>query len=133
MKKLILLFGVLLSISNFAQKKEDSSILSTKSIFEWVKEPAVFLEGNVKFRKILANNIRTRKINGTGVIKTEIIFVVEKDGSLSHIMSKGDNLEFNKEAERAISKIKTKWKPARIDGNIVRSRFKIPLTMTFNK
>jgi len=42
-------------------------------------------------------------------LKTTIYFVVEPDGSVNRIKAMGDNAEFNAEAERTLSSIKTKY------------------------
>lgn len=60
------------------------------------------------------------------------MFVIERDGTLTGITASGTNESFNNEAIRAVSKIKGKWSPATINGQKVRYRFKVPLTLNFN-
>jgi protein TonB len=48
-------------------------------------------------------------------LKTTIYFVVEPDGTVNRIKAVGDNDEFNKEAERTIKSINTKYEPAQVN------------------
>lgn len=96
------------------------------------EKPAQFLKGNKMFQDMLYQNFRKRKIVYSGKKETcEIIFVIDTDGSMTDIRTIGDNEPFNQEALRAISKIKGKWIPAERNGEKVRYRFRIPLTMHF--
>jgi protein TonB len=64
-------------------------------------------------------------------LKTTIYFVVEPDGSVNRIKAVGDNAEFNAEAERTLSSIKTKYQPATVNNLSVRYLLRFPLTMNF--
>ena len=66
-----------------------------------------------------------------GTVKTEVIFVVERDGSITDVKANGANKDFNAEAVRTVKSIKNKWAPAKINGQSVRYRFRMPLTMQF--
>ena len=66
------------------------------------------------------------------VLKAVVTFVVEKDGTLSQLKVTGVNPEFNREAENAIKSVKGKWIPAKLDGKVVRSYFKFPISMDFD-
>lgn len=68
---------------------------------------------------------------GEGTLKTEVTFVVEKDGSITDVKATGPNADFNAEAVRTVKSIKTKWAPAKLNGQTVRSRYKFPVTMNF--
>lgn len=87
--------------------------------------------GSQNFRKLIVDNFREKKVKGEGKESCELKFVIGRDGSISNITANGSNESFNKEAIRAISKIKTKWIPATIDGQPVRYRFRIPLNLDF--
>jgi hypothetical protein len=85
------------------------------------------------FRKIFLEKFRLKKvIADKGLISCELVFVVEKDGSISNIKASGENESFNKEAERTVSKIKQKWIPGEHNGQVVRSRFKVPMKISFD-
>lgn len=61
-------------------------------------------------------------------IKTQVIFIVERDGTISNVKAEGDNFTFNRQAEIALYSIGGKFTPAVIDGSPVRSRFRLPLS-----
>ncbi|MNY64085.1 Gram-negative bacterial tonB protein [compost metagenome] len=56
-------------------------------------------------------------------------FVVERDGSITDIKVNGKNSDFNSEAVRTVKSIKNKWAPAKINGQTVRYRYRLPLAM----
>ncbi|TDX91701.1 energy transducer TonB [Chryseobacterium daecheongense] len=62
-------------------------------------------------------------------VKANVSFIVEKDGSVSNVHAQGDNFTFNRQAEIALYSISEKFSPAIVNGNPVRYRFKLPLTM----
>ena len=66
-----------------------------------------------------------------GVVKTTITFVVERDGSITDVKADGPNKGFNAEAIRTVKSVKNKWSPAKINGQAVRYRYRLPLTMQF--
>lgn len=70
-------------------------------------------------------------MEGEGTLKTEVTFVVEKDGTLTQVKANGSNADFNREAEATVKGIKTKWTPGKVNGQPVRSRFRFPITMNF--
>lgn len=127
MKKLIFIFTLLNSGFIFSQEaKKDTYYVETEQLAE-------FPDGGVtKFRQLIADNFREKKVKGEGKEFCELGFVIERDGSIGNIKANGTNDSFNKEAIRAISKIKTKWIPAKINDQAVRYRFRIPLNLTFN-
>ena len=73
------------------------------------------------------NKLKTQK----GLIKTMVIFYIEKDGSVVDIKAYGIDKSFNDEAVKAISKIKEKWIPAEINGEKARTKYSLPLSMSF--
>lgn len=64
-------------------------------------------------------------------ISTSIAFVVERDGSISEVKAAGDHSVFNRQAEIAVYLLANKFSPAKLNGVNVRSRFRIPITMSF--
>lgn len=97
-----------------------------------VDEKADFIDGIEVFRKKVGQNFDQYDFEGSGeTMRATVSFVVERDGSISNIKATGTNSYFNKEAERTVKSIKGKWKPAKLDGENVRSYFKIPITMRF--
>ena len=64
-------------------------------------------------------------------LKTNVVFVVEKDGSISSVHAEGENFTFNRQAEIAMYLLPEKFDPAFINGTAVRYRFRLPLAMNF--
>lgn len=90
---------------------------------------ASFKGGLDAFRDRVGQNFDTEAVSQSGVMKATVSFVVEKDGSITNVKATGADTDFNKEAERTVKAIKTKWNPAQLKGEIVRSYFNIPITM----
>ena len=102
-------------------------------IVEHVDVEADFSGGINVFRNKMVEDFNTSAVESeTGeVIKGMITFIVETDGTISNIKVNGANADFNKEAERTIKKIKGTWNPAKLQGEKVRSYFRLPISMQF--
>ncbi len=126
MKNLVFIFTLLIFGFTYAQEISEDTYIITEKLAE-------FPGGGVQnFRKLVAENFREKKVTGKGKEFCELKFVIDRDGSITDIKAFGTNASFNKEAIRAISKIKTKWSPAKINGQAVRYRFRLPLNLDFN-
>ena len=66
------------------------------------------------------------------LLKTNVVFVVERDGSIGNVHAEGDNFTFNRQAEIAMYLLPEKFSPAIINGTAVRYRFRLPLSMNFD-
>ncbi|MBD3904959.1 energy transducer TonB [Chryseobacterium sp. Ch-15] len=139
MRKLIivsvLLFGYYTQAQEIAGTTElpELDLKKHKSeIFDDVEKPAEFSEGINGFRRKLLEKLKVKNIVSQGIEKCELMFVIERDGTLTGITANGTNESFNNEAIRAVSKIKGKWIPATLNGQKVRYRFRVPLTLNFN-
>lgn len=66
------------------------------------------------------------------LLKTEVVFVVEKDGYISGVHAEGDNFTFNRQAEIAMYLLPEKFTPAIANGSAVRYPFRLPFTMNFD-
>ena len=64
------------------------------------------------------------------ILESSLNFIVEVDGTLSEISAKGENQSFNEEIERAVKSIQTKWIPAEVKGEKVRSKYYVPVKIT---
>ena len=105
---------------------------STTEVYTEVEQQADFPGGINSFRSKVSDNFDSGAMEGgEGTLKTEITFVVERDGSLTQVKATGPNADFNREAERTVKSIRNKWTPAKINGQPVRYRFRLPLTMNF--
>lgn len=105
---------------------------STTEVYTEVEQMADFPGGINSFRSKVSDNFDAGAMEGgEGTLRTEITFVVERDGSLTQVKATGPNADFNREAERTVKSIRNKWTPAKINGQPVRYRFRLPLTMNF--
>lgn len=106
--------------------------VSETQVYTEVEQLAEFPGGINSFRSKVSSNFDTSVMDGDeGTVKTEITFVVERDGSITDIKANGSNKDFNAEAIRTVKSVKNKWAPAKINGQSVRYRFRMPLTMQF--
>ncbi|MBQ0151623.1 MAG: energy transducer TonB, partial [Chryseobacterium sp.] len=104
--------------------------VSDTQVYSEVEQTAEFPGGINAFRNKVSGNFDGSAMNGDeGTVKTEITFVVERDGSITDVKASGKNSDFNAEAVRTIKSVKNKWTPAKINGQSVRYRFRLPLTM----
>ncbi|MFC5875544.1 protein TonB [Chryseobacterium arachidis] len=104
----------------------------TNDVYESVDQAADFSSGGINgFRSKFMDNFDSSSVEGEGTLGTEITFVVERDGTLSQIKASGSNSDMNREAERTVKSIKTKWIPGKVNGQPVRSRFRFPVKMNF--
>ncbi|SEF76613.1 protein TonB [Halpernia humi] len=106
--------------------------VSDTEIYDAVDQQSEFPGGINAFRQKVSGNFDTSVMSGDeGTVKTEVTFVVERDGSITDVRASGPNSDFNSEAVRTIKGIRNKWTPAKINGQPVRSRYRLPLTMQF--
>ena len=106
--------------------------VSETQVYTEVEQLAEFKGGINALRSKVSNSFYTSVMEGDeGKVTTEITFVVERDGNITDVKAKGSNADFNAEAIRTIKSIKDKWSPAKINGQSVRYRFRLPLTMQF--
>ena len=106
--------------------------VSETQVYTEVEQLAEFPGGINSFRSKVGNSFDTSVMDGDeGTVKSEITFVVERDGSITDVKASGSNKYFNAEAIRTVKSIKNKWSPAKINGKSVRYRFRLPLTMQF--
>ena len=106
--------------------------VSDTQVYSEVEQTAEFPGGINAFRNKVSGNFDGSAMNGDeGTVKAEVTFVVERDGTITDVKASGKNSDFNSEAVRTIKSIKNKWTPAKINGQSVRYRFRLPLTMNF--
>lgn len=106
--------------------------VSETQVYSEVEQLAEFPGGLNAFRSKVGSDFDQGVMDGDeGTVKTEVSFVVERDGSITDVQAKGSNKNFNAEAIRTVKAIRTKWKPAKINGQTVRYRYKLPVTMNF--
>ena len=110
----------------------ESKAPSTTEVYESVDQEAEFPGSLNSFRNKIAENFDNSAMEGgEGTLKTTVTFIVERDGTISDVKASGSNSDFNSEAVRTVKSIRTKWVPAKNNGQPVRQRFRLPLTMNF--
>jgi protein TonB len=133
MKVLILFIGLLaFSIRLSAQTTDTSNVASKDTItsIEHLDSPPGFPGGVQKFNEYIKKNFKFSKfdldnhiVGGINFIR----FVVEKDGSLTHIEPlRSSTPDTEKESIRLI-KESPKWIPAMSGGKPCRVRFTVPI------
>ena len=110
----------------------ESKAPSTTEVYESVDQEAEFPGSLNSFRNKIAENFDNSAMEGgEGTLKATVTFIVERDGSISDVKASGSNSDFNSEAVRTVKSIRTKWVPAKINGQPVRQRYRMPLAMNF--
>lgn len=106
--------------------------VSETQVYTEVEQLAEFPGGINAFRSKVQNSFDGSVMEGDeGTVKTEVTFVVERDGSITDVKASGPNKDFNAEAIRTVKSVRNKWAPAKINGQAVRYRYRLPLTMQF--
>lgn len=130
MKKILIMFLFLSSAVAFAQITSEN--VGEEATQENVGKPAEFPGGINEFRNLLMKNFRSEKLKiDKGIVKTTVVFVINEDGSVTDIKALGGDEMMNVESVRAVSKIKTKWIPAELNGEKVKYNFTMPFTISF--
>ena len=112
------------------KNKIASKMQSSTPISGLVDEEVEFEGGLSNFRTKIANGFRDIGFRPI-VHRANISFVVDLDGSITDVKATGNNAMFNRECERTVRYVKIKCKPAKLNGQPVRSRFKMPIKMQF--
>lgn len=115
------------------QKQSSITVIDQNNIYEVVDQLPEFPGGVNSFRSKVNSSFDTSMMKGNeGQVKTELSFIIEKDGSISDVKASGTDQNFNAEAVRTVKTVRNKWAPAKINGQVVRYRFSMPLSMQFN-
>jgi protein TonB len=89
---------------------------------------ASFPGGINKFRTFIAENYKVPNSFDQEVLFIEMVFVIEKDGSMTDIrMANQGDKALEKEAIRVLKSINKKWTPGRVNGEVVRSEKRLPI------
>lgn len=130
----VALVGALLKVKNLEDlKKIGSNIPSSTTEFSNMIDRSADYPGGINaLRKEVAQLFYGEGVySETGNVKTNVAFIVEKDGSISNVKAEGDNFTFNRQAEIALYSVSEKFTPAYNNGIPVRYRFKLPLALNF--
>lgn len=132
----VALTGALLKTKNL-EALDRLKLLKQTSPAEAVPSPSVVIDktadypgGINELRKEVADLFYLSGVySDIKTVKTNVAFIMEKDGHISNVEAEGDNFTFNRQAEIAVYSISQKFSPAIINGDVVRYRFRLPLTM----
>lgn len=103
---------------------------------EFDQIPAEFPGGPNALRNLVSRKFDTSVFKGDeGLIKTTVFLSIDETGKISNIVAEGENSIFNAEAVRAITSANEGkiWKPATENNQPVKTVYKLPLTMQFEK
>lgn len=130
-KRGIIFFAFMLAVLPlFAQKNSvPSAQIDSSRIFIDYEENAYFPGGDRACMKWIQEHIKYPEGCCANMPQGRVLvsFIVEKDGSLDSIkVLRSPNPLLSEEAIRVVSEM-PKWKPARWDGKIIRSRFILPV------
>ncbi len=91
--------------------------------------------GLEEFQRMLLSKIKINKIKNISPenrnISIRILFIVEKDGSISSVRTMTNPYGIGSKIVRALNTM-PKWKPARFQGEPVRSQFLLPIVIRFD-
>jgi len=137
--KITFFFSLFAFTFAFAQQSEKETEVLDELIIEKPSDSKLDFEKGAEFpgginlfRQKLMKNFRGRKIDGSENMACILTFIIERTGFITDIKATGNNQNFNEEVIRSASKIKTRWTPAEINGQQVRYRVRIPLSITFD-
>ncbi len=98
-------------------------------VYDVVDEEAKFPGGINALRQYIADNIDLSMIDGSA--KVYLKFVVDTEGNISSVVvtkSSDDCESCEKAAVKVVKGITEKWTPAKVNGEAVKSYFRIPIT-----
>ncbi|MDR3024315.1 hypothetical protein [Chryseobacterium sp.] len=125
------LIGALLKVRNLEDLQTIKNPKLNSEKFSDAEKIADYPGGLNSLRQEVANLLYVDGVNSVEkMIKTDVDFIVEKDGTVSNVHAQGDNFTFNRQAEIALYSLAEKFSPAMIKGDPTTYRFKLPLTLT---
>lgn len=95
---------------------------------------ASFPGGINKFRQFVADNYRVPSSFNKDILTIKLVFVIEKDGSMTDIRMIGNgDKALEKEAIRVLKAMNKKWTPGKVNGEIVRSEKTLPIEINLTE
>ncbi len=126
------LIGALLKVRNLEdlQTIKNAKEVPAEKTFE-VEKVADYPGGLNSLRQEVADLLYIDGVySEEKTVKTDVAFIVEKDGSISNVRAQGNNFTFNRQAEIALYSLAEKFSPATFKGGPTIYHFKLPLTLT---
>lgn len=127
MKKYLLLVIICLTQNLFSQNTESNDIEEKVPFSTEIDVAPKYPGGMSNFYTFISQNFVTPDKSASG--KVILTFIVEKDGSLTHIkiIKNTSDKKFGKEAIRVL-RLSPKWIPGEKDGKKVRVLYSIPIS-----
>lgn len=114
-------------VKNSENQNETHKVLKCEN--ENVEMPNLFQKKS-KYKPTIHKNLNISNSSGEDSIKSIVVFDVTSDGYIKNVNAIGDNDAFNKDLEITLYKIE-RWKPSCSNGQTIKVRFKMPVTMNF--
>ena len=129
----ILFFIITFTSLNAQVAPANNEFRQEEKIYDVVDQKASSNEDLVEFSKKFLSNFDTSHITtASGELLVRLVFVVEKDGSLSNVDIINDTHNLVDQAKKTLLRM-PKWKPAKQKGVVVRSRFNFPINIRVGK
>lgn len=117
-------------LSNLNLQKNMKPYPDQSKIFPFTDKTADYPGGINALRQEVADIFYSDAVySEINPVKTNVAFVVEKNGTISNVKAEGENFTFNRQAEIALYSLSGSFSPAVINGDPVRYRFRLPLTL----
>ena len=131
------IFGLLIILASlFAFNNQAYSFFMPKDtmVYDMPEQMPQFPGGADAMEHFISDNIKYPTVAKEKGIqgKVYVQFIVEKDGTLTHVkIRRGAHESLNNEAIRVI-KMMPNWKPGSMRGKVVRVRYTIPITFALS-
>ncbi|WP_336701943.1 energy transducer TonB [Chryseobacterium indologenes] len=97
------------------------------------RKPAQYPGGISMFINDVTKEIKTNKIRNSKneKVRSNAQFIINTQGEIEKIVITGNNKDLNKEVERVLKSMKTKWVPGELDGKPVSVPYNLPFIVNF--
>lgn len=134
MKKILMFILLLGFVTVFSQtqKAENPPSQAPGSNIPEQRKQAEYPGGINIFMKEVAKRIDTKRIKGgAGKVHSNAKFSVNTQGEIEQISVTGNNETANKEVERVMRSMKTKWTPGEYNGAPIVIQYSLPFIINF--
>ncbi|WP_185290009.1 energy transducer TonB [Chryseobacterium lactis] len=109
------------------EPQKSAQSVSESKVNDTIYTAAEFPGGIPAIRRHIGQEMDILKFKESGQFKSITTFDVNPDGSISSISTTGNSPILNKEMDRIMKKLKTKWKPGTINGRPVKTKYTMPM------
>ena len=123
-------------ISRIKKTPKEGPKPAPEPILTAVEQKAVYPGGDAALLQWLSMNLQYPEMAQEEGVEGRVYvkFIVEKDGSIGKVeVFRGKHKDLDAEAVRVVKNIPKKFTPAKVDGQVVRSWFTIPVTFKLQK